>query len=71
MAQTTFEDILGRILARFHIDDNYTIYEAIAEIKAAVLATMEAKQDGGSGESESDYCEGYNQAIKDITEKFK
>jgi len=74
MAQTLtpFEEKLFEIIESHWADGGTTMGQAIAEIKAAVLAEFpDERIDTGTDESEYDYCGGYNQAIKEITEKIK
>ena len=75
MAQkpTPFEQELYEILAScYEGTHGITKAQAIAEIKAAVLNLLPKVTDNEWMEGTAyDSAEAYNQAIKDITEKFK
>jgi hypothetical protein len=67
------DEKLKSILSRFHGDEEYNIYTAIAEIKAAILAEMPEQKpwDERFGDFMQGQGVGYNQAVTEITEKLK
>jgi len=75
MAQTTFEEAIDEILTAFapNIDGpNITRMQAIAEIKAAFSDVIPKKIKVSEFNSHMKvHIYGYNQAIKEITEKIK
>ena len=70
MAQTTFEENIQNVIIRYAKYDAIGMSEAIAEIKAAVLAELPEEKYYMEGHG-MEHNEGYNQAIKDVTEKLK
>jgi len=70
MAQTTFEERLTQAYTRI-LYFGIPREAAIAEIKAAVLLEIPEKMRGAATEKAVEFLHGYNQAIKEITEKIK
>lgn len=68
MKDQTLDERMEGILRR-----ESAISQAIAEIKAAILAEMPEpiKAVRGTGDGQWGYMKGYNQAITEITEKLK
>ena len=73
MAQTTFEENIQNVIIRYAKYDAIGMSEAIAEIKAAVAIEILPDEPDlvWICVKEPEYQEGYNQAIKDVTEKLK
>ena len=66
------DEKLINILFDFGVNQKYTGGQAIAEIKAAILAEMPAKKVENDPDAYTEIWDGgYNQAVTEITEKLK